>query len=297
MRNKYEKNIESLNQQLREELELYKSKATVLKNEIKKNMKVYDAHVGIINSLRHELRIEISKLYSFLTGLGNAGKSISVFNFLAEDLSISDGGDLIDINFDDFQKPDRNKLPLLSDLPILGDGIDFFRYRSQDKDAYLEMVQEFEKKQLDFKNNLNALLEHRDLYITAYKIADQYRCILAIVKDAIDMTIIPELSGIEAFLNAVSIKESIISNNDPRLTTPAKIDEFAGTLFDCHYIFVRNCMDYYKLIVDFFTKTVLTDIIKDNKITASENQYFENSVKQIEESTKNIKNLAKFGDA
>ena len=290
MKNKYEKLIEGLQIELHKKTEDYEKEAVKLDEIIKNNMKDYDAQIGVINPLRHELRVEIRNLYKFLNGLGDIGKNISVFDFSVENLAKSDGGDLLKVDLENYEKPEHKKYFFAGKL------FSFLANRNNDKKAYLEMVECLEQQKTEFDEDLKHRDAVKNFYSSATKIADTYRCTLAMVKDAIDMTILPELSGIEAFLSAATIKDCIISKQDPRLAMPAKIDEFEGTLFDCHYVFVKNCVDYYTLIVDFFTKTVLTNIIEDNKITKKEKEDFEEGVTKINESTEAIKTLVRFGE-
>ena len=296
MKNKYEKKIEELQKKVLEEEKKYEAEAEAIDLQIRKNMRDYDAQIGVINPLRHELRVEIRRLYDFLKGLGNIGKAINVFDFTVEDLAANDGGRLMQINKEDYSKPERK--PGHPSNPFgIRKAIKYFSQRSKDKKAYFEMENLLESTKCNLANDIAKRTDRKNFYSTAAKIADTYRCTLAMVKDAIDLTIIPELSGIEAFLSAAAIKDCIISNQDPRLAMPAKIDEFEGTLFDCHYIFVKNCVDFYTLIVNFFTKTVLTNIVGDEEITKQEQETFDDNVKKISEASKHLKSLVKFGEA
>lgn len=295
MKNKYEKEMEQLKDDVRNEYDKYKNQASSIDEEIRQNMNRYDANIGIINSMRHELRIEIRKLCDFLKGLGDIGRSIDIFEFLTEDLAKSNNVRLIDVNFDDYEVPERTNVPVIGNIPWIGSGVNFIRQRSRDKKDYMDMVQEFEKLKLQLDVDLNKRKSDIKFYGIASEIANNYRAIIAMVKDTIDMTIIPELDGIEAFLVAASIKESIISNEDPHMAKPVKIGEFKGTLFHCHYIFVENCHDYYSLIKEFFTKKFLTDIVADREITQEERLKIAGMVETMEKETERIKNATIFG--
>lgn len=54
--------------------------------EVEKACNKYNAQIGVINSLRHELRVELSLLYKFLKKFGDVGKKITPFQYVTEDL-------------------------------------------------------------------------------------------------------------------------------------------------------------------------------------------------------------------
>ena len=49
-----------------------------------------------------------------------------------------------------------------------------------------------------------------------------------------------------------------------------------------HFVFVKNAVDYYTLIVTLFTKQILTKMFEDNELTEEEKSEFEEQIKRIE---------------
>lgn len=137
--------------------------------------------------------------------------------------------------------------------------------------------------------------ENEKFFLAAAEIASIYRSLIATVKDSISETILPELTGIDAFLAADAIKNCIISGMDPEDAEVANITEYKGTLFHGHFMFVKNTFDYYTIIAKFFTEPILTNIVEDNKITEEEKESFNKNVEKIEKKNKLLCETAMFG--
>ena len=73
------------------------------------------------------------------------------------------------------------------------------------------------------------------------------------------------------------------------------IEQFNGTPYEQHYIFVKNTFEYYQLIKTFFTEPILTRIVSDREITLQEKCEFKKKTGEIESKGKQIVNMASFG--
>ena len=114
-------------------------------------------------------------------------------------------------------------------------------------------------------------------------------------QEAINETVIPELSGIRAFLYASSIANKVAEGETltPGIE-PINIMEIQGTRYNEHYLFIKNAVEYYTLIVEIFTNQVLTHMLDDDKITEDEEKTFEKHIKQIENKQKNLSKNVPF---
>ena len=88
---------------------------------------------------------------------------------------------------------------------------------------------------------------------------------------------------IKSFLYADAIREKIMDGGKLDNIRIYSIEEYQGTTQDKHYQFIKNTVDFYNLIVKFFKEKILTQIIKDQKITPEEKSGLKKQIQLIEE--------------
>lgn len=299
--NKYEKELEILQKEHNEKHAAYKKKLEEHRKAAEKACEKYNTLLGVINSERHLIRDELRSLFMFLKNLGDVGIPITIFDYeieLPEKLSIDDL-DAVESLYD--KDPPKNKLRdatlfMVSPALLLTEkAIGGIIKRSKDKKNLAEKLLLTEEKYTEWDNQLNKAESSVKFHETSAKIADLYRAVIATVSDTIKYTIIPELDGIAAFLSAYSIKDAIIYGENPDEVTQNRIDEFLGTPYETHYIFVKNTFEYYHMIKTFFTTTVLTNIISDHEITKEEEEDFEQKTNEIKEKGNQLSGMTSFG--
>ncbi len=153
--------------------------------------------------------------------------------------------------------------------------------KANDKQRLEDMTKRFEAQKIQWKKELSQMHDEGIFFANAVMIADMYRILIAQVRDTITERIIPEFNCILSFLYADAIKNSIINNDSPDEPEIASINEYRGTPYESHYIFVKNTFDYYLLINNFFKEPVLSNLLSKRKLTKIEYDQFQNKLKLI----------------
>lgn len=299
----YKKELSALEAAEKREYQNYRETILKLKNEAQVYANSYNPKIGEINSERIQLRKEIKALYESLKFFGDLGEKITPFDYATEDYIapqiqwVEEQHSQLDV------KRESNNgfaiavsalfvpLPLLPLLPL---PFAFIR-RKKSKARYMDGVMTLSHKRLEWEKQIADCEAEVAFLRTAAEIAEIYRNIIVIVKDAIDERIIPELSGISSFLYADAIKNCIIEGANPADARPQSIAIFRGTVYDQHYLFVQNAFDYYTLISVFFKESVLTKMMNDHEITAEERAEFEKNISDIKSKEEVLKGHAAFG--
>ena len=300
MMNKYEKELLSLKEEYQVRYTEYKSKMNKLKSEAQKACNVYNGHIGVVNSERHSLREELRALYEFLGKLGDVGIRITVFDYVIEvpeSISIEQDtcGNISDIERNAHGLRDATTFVIAPALFLAEKAVGGLLKRSRDKKTLLEQQEFAEKEYTKWEKQIGDAEQLVEFYKTAGEIADIYRGTVAIVRDTIRQTIIPELDGVAAFLAAFAIKEAVIFGEDPDEAVSVGIEAFNDTPYGQHYVFVKNTFEYYQLIKTFFTEPILTRIVSDRIITLQEKCEFKKKTAEIENKGKQIVKMASFG--
>lgn len=291
--NKYEKELEELSSNYKENYGSYCENLEKINTEIENLYREYSELVGTINSERHFIRDEIRSLFAFLEKLGDVGIPVTVFDYVSE---------IPEVN-KEFKKHDPNKI---YEEEKSGNALKKFvkfavfppallKERSDDKKDLVSKTKDVEEDYSEWKKQLDDARSFLKFRKTALEIADLYRAIVATVRDTIKYTIIPELDVVAAFLSAYSIKDAILYGENPDEATQNRIEEFIGTPYETHYIFVKNTFEYYQMIKTFFTTPILTNITDDYKITKKEERDFKQQATEIEEKGKLLKSMTSFG--
>lgn len=312
----YKKKIEEEQQSWENDLQGYNREITSMKTTIEKTCYLYNQEIATINSERSSLKELINKLYHFLKEFGEIGSKITPFDFVNESWQKIDVDAIVNLETvpeaskkgnDDIYKYATvgafasttvlttvstllTPLPLAAPallIPALFGGVskkDYLAYQTKHREA----LEEYDNN----KEKLNDFCKGIEL---ATNIAKLYYGVIATVKEAITDTVIPELSGIRAFLYASSIANKVAEEKELTIgIEPIDIMEIQGTRYNEHYVFMKNTVDYYTLLVEIFTKQILTKMLEDNKITEDEKREFEMQIKQIENKQKTLCNNALF---
>lgn len=301
--NKYEKMIRELKEGFDREFSNYSNELDQLNDSVQAMCHKYNDQVHAINSLRQNLQDEITALYRFLRRFGDLGKQVTPFDYVTENSRYTkDKASRGSLGCDNskgssgFAKAATISSIIFAPvaLPVVW-AADSISKRSKNKKEFQELEMDFQKQCTEWEQTKRERRAEAKLYEEASEIAKLYRALIATVRMAIRETILPELTGIDAFLIADAIKNAIISNMNPDDAEVANISVYQGSAYDMHYVFVRNALDYYTMIVKFFTEPILTNIIADNKVTPEEKTDFHAKVAQIEKQTKLLEDTSMFG--
>lgn len=260
------KKIDDLNKNNTKKHNEYVAENNRLIKEYSDNKDLYNNQINIINSEKIAMREELRNLYDFLKFIGGSlERKISMNDFLEESPAPN-------IDSDEENALDRVE-PDSYDWGIL--------HFSNVKHA-----KDFEKQlywqSLKYKQNLSKKRVLAKRMTDGVEIAILYRNILATSRDMIREKIIPEFEYIKAFLLADAIREKVIANQDVTEAEPAPIIEYKGTKYDRHYKFVKNTFDFWDLCQAFFSKSILTNLMKQEEITEEQRKEFEESIFTIQ---------------
>lgn len=297
----YKKKIEEEKQLWENDLEEYNKAINQMKTEIEAACCKYNQEVATINSERSGLKELINKLYHFLKEFGKIGAKITPFDFVNESWQ--------QINIDSMINPEKvaktsdsgnndgNKYAWIAVLltPIAVLPLIPMCLNGENKENYLKYKTKHEEALKNYDNNKEKLNDICKNIRLATDIAKLYYGTIGTVKEAITETVIPELSGIKAFLYACSIADKVAEDRELTLgVEPIDISEIRGTKYNEHYLFIKNTVDYYTLTVKIFTQQVLTKMLEDNEITEEERAAFEKQIKEIEDKQKCMSENALF---
>lgn len=326
--NETEKRINSLISEINNAHENYENDVKRIKNNIDLVVRDFNDQIPIINTIRNnEFGPKIEKLYKFLRNFGDIGTEVSPFDFTTEKSRVNHHSDLynskkaainVDNTFDDWEKKlgagviatqslsgaaavtgastiglaaaPLGILAPIAILPLAMSGIIGGLKKNKDnKDKIAELNVELENRKIQYRNDL----KKRQLYFhtmeDAIKIAEIYRVNIKSISCAIDDTILPELSLVKSFLFAEYAKNKIISNE---MLTDIKMESillYKDTAYNKHYIFTNNAFHFYKMIVEFFSKPILTTLLEDYVISEEEKKAFQEQIEYINRSINDLK--------
>ena len=282
----------------------YYNQAKKLESELRRVSTDYNQEVATINSERSGLKEAIDNLYKFLKEFGNIGDKITPFDFVNESWKTIDIDSPLDRSNDIDTGDTKNGMgdkvafasilllaPTLAPVSIIPAIIQ----RNKSKKEYESLVSKHEEAITNYSNNLEKYKDAIKTIKLAVEIANTYYTTICTVKEAIRNTILPELVGVRAFLYAKSIAEKVAYNEDLAMSVqPADIVELQNTRYNEHYIFLNNTVDYYFLIVEFFTKKILTNMLEDSVISEKEKRDFEQQIKCVKEKSSAVKEHLTF---
>lgn len=258
----------------------YLEEAKILNNEYITFRDKYNGEIAIINSSRAGMRDEIYQLYKFLNAIGGSlGEKITVFDFNSEAPAI----------YDDTPFVQKVGEPVLEEKHALIDPlVKTISIGKNNKKKIINFEVDVDGKNNEYTKDLADRKNKKSFVEDALKIAEIYRNIVMIVRDAIKNKILPEMGLIQAFLYADAIRERILDDVNTSNVHPYSIEEYRNTTQDVHYQFVRNAFDFYNISTNFFKRTILTDIIADKIVTEDEKIEFNKQIEEIKNSVRSI---------
>ena len=271
-----------------ENYEKYISKFNELESNYNRLRDNYNGEIAVINTERVSMREEIKKLYEYLNTIGgNIGEAKTIFDFKMELSAI----------YKSFQAVVKIQPPILENTHLFLDSlIKTVSIKNSNKRKIEDFELEIDGKEIEYTNSLEEIKQNIKFLNEANEIAKIYKEIIIIIRDEIKDRIIPEFGLIRAFLYADDIKEKLINDMDPTDIQPHSIEEYNGSLQNIHYQFIKNAFDFYNIVVNFFQRTILTDIISDCEITDSEEIEFYDDVSNIKDFISKLNQLRTLKD-
>lgn len=260
--------IINLNKESKLNHDAYLRDNSMLVKEYQDKKDAYNNHIGIINTEKISMRDELRRLYDFLSFLGGELKKIRMVVDFVEEAPAPNISD-------DVEPSVEEVIPTEFDVPIIGGIINDSRAVEHEKKKY--------QKSLEYKRNLNKKKQAITRMDDCVQIAKVYRDTLVLLRDAIREKIIPEFEYIKAFLLADAIREKYIAGLGFDEIKPCKIIEYKGTRYNSHYQFVKNSFDFYDMCSAFFSKPVLTELMKTEELTDKQRDEFYQSVYEIQD--------------
>lgn len=271
--NKKNIKIEEINVQQKEKDDAHNKDYEAQATKAIDDCNTYNALVGLINAERYNMRDEINELADFFNSLGYEAEYISPLNFGLERFRN------VKVNKFEFDYDKVNSTNLFGQ-----------------KSRLSEATESSQRADENRKRSIDEITTEKSFLNLAKEIAKIYLPIVASVKDAIKKTILPELNGIQAFLYAAAVVDTIANDEEPTSEICAnEITEYENhPLYHQHYLLFKNAKDYYTLIKNFFERAVLTDILNDPKTAEKEKDNFGKEAEAIKEKLQEIEALAAF---
>jgi len=295
------KEVEWLNREMYDDFVEYRKTAEEYNQALQEPIGKLNAQLALINAERNFMRYEMKELYEFLKKFGDVGEEVTPFDFEVEPLRSTAPAKVLSPSPEITAFAISNKLPLtvgavagasLAATPVVGAaaavsavapaalgvvalpfaplavplaGVPFivekFIERGKNKKKLLQGQVEFENQRAKYINDF----EKRDSYckyiVEAANIAHLYHSSIAFIKDTIKAKIVPELRAVLCFFFADAMIDGIQNKNEIPKVNPLSPKEYRGTIYDKHYLFVKNSADLYVFITRVFTETVLTKIL------------------------------------
>lgn len=273
--------------------------------------------IDVINNIRHsEFKDEIEDLYKFLTKYKDVGSDINGYNYVHEDLinykvdydeflelhlenrwvvpeeleELDELEPVESLDVDDIIKIGATGvgiaaaavlMPWVTVPAIIGGGIGgvaggfldgLFNGGDDDDD----------ESAILHKNVLKIYSEYlEDIYDEAKevnKIIIIFRECIDDISRVITKRIIPELEGIDALMRNMEFVNEITTGGSGKVTAKSLVN----TNQHCHLIFIQNTMDFYRVILEFFTSKVITELFDGEKDVFEKGEVIEAQVKEID---------------
>jgi len=166
--------------------------------------------------------------------------------------------------------------------------------KSYDKKELVKVQNDYQNEKIKMDKDIREVQARTAHMSNLVEIANLYRVTISTIRDTIADIIIPEMNGIQSFIYADSIKNCIINGDDPYDFQITKISEYKDTAYDCHYTFIKNAYDFYKITTKVFKEPILSNLCETKQITEKifkVNELKLNNLKLACEKTKQISNF------
>ena len=258
--------IDKLNIQNKSYHDKYLRKNSALITSYQNKKDEYNNNIAIINAEKVSMREELRGLYDFLKFVGGSlEKKVSIIDFVEEAPAENIREDVEPAVQEEYS----------SDMILVSPFVNKKKASDYEKKIYW--------KSLEYKKNLKKKEQAVARMGDCVEIAKIYRDVLVTLKDAIREKIVPEFEYIRAFLIADVIRERYVSGESMDDIKPYKITEYNGTKYNMHYQFVRNTFDFLDLCKSFFSRPLLTELMKQDEITEQQREEFNQSIYAIQD--------------
>lgn len=286
-------------------------------------IKEYDQNINTINEIRHsEFKDQIGDLYDFLTKFKDVGTPVSGYDFVYE--KFYEMKEELEYNyFMEYILPDR-WVPIESELvqedSFVGgflEGIGMVAAAaafiplvavpaiiSGDGDSVAETVYDMfrgsgdsfneEEKWQEITLYREHIMDHCLILIELTEILVIYRETIDDVAFCIRRKIIPELEGVTALIKNMSYVEEIMTGREVSLSAK----DLQRTQQNTHLMFIRNAMDFYRLITEMFEKPTITNLLysTDSDIVEEDRAKMESRLTGITEDMNRLTDSKYFGE-
>jgi len=248
-------------------------------NRINQKVDEFNSYIHLINGIRHDdIGPLIKQLFLFLNRIGNVENQSTPFDLKLESTSrevhITDNISSEYLSLIKKLEEEKNKW-------LNGSILKLYMDRKSNKEKILEGEKDIAQLDLALMHEKNKLNQKHKQIEEAIRVSDIYRVCVQTVIENIKGSIIPELAAVKAFLLAENIKNSIIASNKVHTVELEPISMMANTIYHRHYMFIQNVFLYYTIIVEFFKKPILTNILEDDKELEGERIIIEDQIKAI----------------
>lgn len=167
--------------------------------------------------------------------------------------------------------------------------------KNHDKKELVNVQNNYQNEKIRMDRDIREAQRRTAHISNLVEIADLYRVTIAIIRDTISDTIIPEMNGIQSFIYADSLKNCIINGDNPYDFQIANISEYKDTAYDCHYTFIKNAFNFYKLTTEIFKEPILSSLCETEQITEKEYKVNELRLDSLRIACGKIKSISTFG--
>lgn len=191
--------------------------------------------------------------------------------------------------------------PLVSPMtglmaPTIGVGVAALNLlkKNYDKKELVKVQNDYQKEKIKIDKHIREI-QSRTAHVTnLLEIANLYRVAISTIRDTIIDIIIPEINGIQSFIYADSIKNCIINGDDPYDFQISKISEYKDTAYDCHYTFIKNAYNFYRVTTEIFKEPILSNLCETKQITETIYKENENKLNNLRITCNKIKQISNF---
>jgi hypothetical protein len=142
-----------------------------------------------------------------------------------------------------------------------------YQTKKDTQNLNIQLKEKLEELKTLKETMLNELKDKQYIVLIEIEVCDAYIQVISYISEFIENTIMPELEGVEAFFQALCIKDEVIANNNPKFT-PFKfdIDILYDSVYEKHYYFIKNTLVFYVFSCKVYNTKILTNLL-NNKAT------------------------------
>ncbi|MEH7304856.1 hypothetical protein [Neobacillus drentensis] len=248
------------------------------------NKLIEDFNRGIqqLNNFRkNKVKVKIDNLLNFLIKFGNVDSMITFANEKQKEIA--------EIPTKAFESTES----YITDMDWSKDDVfkkTFFKpfgVRAETRRQNLSMKEELTEYQMEIKSREKQIDFKQQRINMDKKIGVLYYSTIEMIDQTIEKKILPEMELVEAMLEAESIKNMILVQQKPTDAPMNKdVSLLKGTIYDRHYLFVKNSFLFFILCKKIYNTPILTKLLNE-EITNNDFMQLENQknvlVKQDEE--------------